>query len=245
MSEQKKGLSPLAWIGIGCGGLLIIGMIVVTIGGYFAVKTASDFVGDNPAAAAAEAIVSLNPELELIESNREAGTMTVRETSTGKQVTVDYSALERGELSFDDGSGETVSIDASAAVAAAAEGGPITINSGGSTMTIGGSGAATEVPSWLGEFPGTKSDEGGYTGTSNGKRSGIYSFKTDDATAALAYYEGRLEALGLEADRSSFSGGGNSMESVTGRNDEYNITAAATTSSNGTQMTVTYSGPAE
>lgn len=245
MSEPKKGLSPLAWVGIGCGGLLIIGIIVVTVGGYFVAKTVQEAVGDNPAAAAAEAIVALNPELELIESDREAGTMTVRESSTGKQVTVDYSALERGELSFDDGSGETVSIDASAAVAAAAEGGPITINSGGSTMTIGGAGAATEVPSWLGEFPGTKSDEGGYTATANGKRSGIYSFKTDDAAAALAYYEGRLEVLGLDVDRSSFSGGGNSMESVQGRNSDYNITAAATSSSDEVQITVTYSGPAE
>jgi hypothetical protein len=245
MNEPKKGLSPLAWAGIGCGSLLIIGIIVISVGGYFAAKTVADFVGDNPAAAAAEAIVALNPELELVESNREAGTMTVRESSTGKQVTVDYSALERGELSFDDGSGEQVSIDASAAVAAATGGAPITINAGGSTMTIGGAGAATEVPAWLGEFPGTKSDEGGYTGTVNGKRSGIYSFVTDDAAAALAYYEGRLEALELKVDRSSFSGGNSSMESVQGRSEDYNITAAATTNDNEVRMTVTYSGPAE
>lgn len=85
MNEPKKGLSPLVWIGIGCGGLLLVGAVVLSVGGYFAVKTASDFVGDNPAAAAAEAIVRINPELELVESDREGGTITVRESSTGKE----------------------------------------------------------------------------------------------------------------------------------------------------------------
>ena len=105
MTEPKKGLSPLAWIGIGCGGLLLIGILVVSVGGYFAAKTVSDFVGDNPAADAAEAIVRINPELELVESDREAGTITIREKSTGKEVTVNYSQLERGELVFGDGEG--------------------------------------------------------------------------------------------------------------------------------------------
>ena len=86
---------------------------------------------------------------------------------------------------------------------------------------------------------------GGYAATSNGKRSGIYSFATDDAAAALSYYEGRLQALGLEANRSSFSGGGNTVETVQGRSAEYEISAAATTTPEGARLTVTYSGPAE
>ena len=242
MTEQKKGLSPLAWIGIGCGGLLLIGIVVVSVGGYFAAKTASDFIGDNPAAAAAEAIVRINPELDLVDSDREAGTITVREKSTGKEVTVNYSQLERGELVFEDGEGEQVRVQSSAS----ADDGPISITgSNGSSMSIGASGAAVEVPSWLGEYPGAKTDVGGYAATSNGKRSGIYSFATRDAAAALSYYEGRLEALDLEANRSSFSGGGNTVESVQGRSAEYEISAAATTTADGSRLTVTYSGPAE
>lgn len=242
MSEPKKGLSPLAWIGIGCGGLLLIGVAVLGIGGYFAAKTVSDFVGDNPAAAAAEALVRINPELELVESDREAGTLTVREKSTGKEVTVNYSQLERGELVFGDGQGEEVRIQSSGAP----DGGPISITGGdGSSMTIGASGAAVEVPGWLGEYPGTKTGVSGYTATSNGKRSGIYSFATNDAAAALSYYEGRLKALGLEANRSSFSGGGNTVESVQGNSDDYQISASATTTPEGARLTVTYSGPAE
>ena len=243
MSEPKKGLSPLAWIGIGCGGLLLIGVVVLSVGGYFFVKTASDFVGDNPAAAAAEAMVRINPELELVDSNREAGTITIREKSTGKEVTVNYSQLERGELIFEDGEGEEVRIQSGAS---GGDGGPISITgSGGSTFSMGTSGAAVEVPNWLGEYPGAKTDVGGYAATSNGKRSGIHSFATDDAAAALSYYEGRLQALSLEVNRSSFSGGGNTVETVQGQSDEYQISAAATTSSEGVRLTVTYSGPAE
>ena len=51
--------------------------------------------------------------------------------------------------------------------------------------------------------------------------------------------------LGLEADRSSFSGGGNTVETVQGRSAEYEISAAATTTPEGARLTVTYSGPAE
>jgi hypothetical protein len=242
MNEPKKGLSPLAWIGIGCGGLLLIGIAIVSVGGYFAAKTASDFLGDNPAAAAAEALVRINPELELVESDREAGTITIREKATGKEVTVNYSQLERGELVFGDGAGEQVRIQSSATP----DGGPISITgSNGSSMTIGASGAAVEVPGWLGEYPGNKTDVSGYTATSDGKRSGIYSFATNDAAAALSYYEGRLKALGLEANRSSFSGGGNTVETVQGDSGAYQISASATTTADGVRLTVTYSGPAE
>jgi len=244
MTEQKKGLSPLAWIGIGCGGLLLIGMLVVGVGGYFAAKTASDFMGDNPVAAAAEAIVRINPELDLVDSDRDAGTITIREKATGKEVTVNYSQLERGELVFEDGEGEEVRIQAD--TTGAGDGGPISITgSDGATLSMGASGAAVEVPSWLGEYPGAKTDVGGYAATSNGNRSGIYSSATNDAAAALSFYEGRLEALGLEANRSSFSGGGNTVESVQGRSAEYEISASATITADGARLTVTYSGPAE
>jgi hypothetical protein len=242
MSEQKKGLSPLAWIGIGCGGLLLIGAVVLSVGGYFAVKTASDFVGDNPAAAAAEALVRLNPELELVDSDRETGTITVRHTPTGEVATVNYSQLEQGGLTFGNGQGEEVRIQSNVS----GDGGPISITgSNGTSMSIGGSGAAVEVPDWIGVYPGPKTDVGGYAATADGKRSGIYSFGTNDAGAALSYYEGRLEALGLEANRSSFSGGGNTVETVQGRSNDYQLSAAATTTADGARLTVTYSGPVE
>ncbi len=243
MSEPKKGLSPLAWIGIGCGGIMLIGIIVLGIGGYFAAKTVAEYA-DDPAALA-EAIIDLNPELEVVESDREAGTITI-ENAEGNRITVDYAAIQRGELNFTDDNGEQISMSASGAAAAAGEGGPLTITSSdGSSMAIGGSGDAIAVPGWLGKFPGNKTNEGGYATTSNGKRTGVHSFATDDAEGALGYYAERIEELGMEVDRSSFSGGGNTMQSVTGRNSDYQITAAATTNGSETRMTVTYSGPAE
>ena len=51
-------------------------------------KKAKDFIEDaegNPIAAAAETIVKLNPELELVESDREGGKITIREKDTGKE----------------------------------------------------------------------------------------------------------------------------------------------------------------
>ena len=69
-------MKPIAWIGIGCGVIILIGVIVVLGAGIFVFDKASDFAEDfseNPAAFAAETIVRLNPELELVESDRESG----------------------------------------------------------------------------------------------------------------------------------------------------------------------------
>ena len=33
-SPQKKGLGPLAWVGIGCGSIVVLGIIAFTIFGF-------------------------------------------------------------------------------------------------------------------------------------------------------------------------------------------------------------------
>src|SRR5689334_16038358 len=66
----KKGMGPLAWIGIGCGVILVIGVIAMFAVGFF-VKRQVDKFEDNPAMAAATLAVKLNPDLELVSSDAE------------------------------------------------------------------------------------------------------------------------------------------------------------------------------
>ena len=99
---EKKGLSPWAWVAIGCGGLLLVAMIVMMVGGMFVAKKVGDFAEDfeeNPAAAA-EMLIKMNPDLELVDSDRDAGTMTIRNKEDGEVITVNYEDIEKGKLSF-------------------------------------------------------------------------------------------------------------------------------------------------
>ena len=43
---EKKGLSPWAWVAIGCGGLLVVCAIIVSVSGFFVAKKVGDFAED-------------------------------------------------------------------------------------------------------------------------------------------------------------------------------------------------------
>ena len=51
---KKKGLPPLAWVGIGCGALVVIALIVFAVGSWLVAKKVRDVAGEfeaNPAMA--------------------------------------------------------------------------------------------------------------------------------------------------------------------------------------------------
>ncbi len=96
-APARKGLHPLAWIAIGCGGLIVVGVVVAMVLGIFAAKKLGE-VGDNPAKAA-EWFIKMNPDLELVEHDESAGTMTVRQESTGETVTANSEDLKEGRSS--------------------------------------------------------------------------------------------------------------------------------------------------
>ena len=103
---DKKGLSPLAWIAIGIGTFVAVGFAGCLALGVFVFRTGqeavreatgseslSDFVeglrGD-PARTAAEAIIRINPELDLISTDDDAGTITFRNTRTDEEATLNF-----------------------------------------------------------------------------------------------------------------------------------------------------------
>ena len=86
---EKKGLSGLAWAGIGCGGLLLLAIVgfvvaVVFFGGKF-----SDLAKEaqkNPARASASVVVSMGVG-EMIAEDDVNKRYTVREKQSGKLTT--------------------------------------------------------------------------------------------------------------------------------------------------------------
>ena len=89
---QKKGLGALAWIGIGCGGIVVLGIIAAVIIGMVAAPKLKQFgeeMQKNPARGVASVMVSASfGQFEMVAEDDEKMRYTVREKQSGKFTTV-------------------------------------------------------------------------------------------------------------------------------------------------------------
>lgn len=215
MTQEKKGLPIWAWFGIGCAGLLVLVMIGLLVVGMFVTKKVKEVAGDfenNPEIAAARMLVKLNPEIEEVEVDEEAGTITVRNKESGEVYTANVDDLKEGRFTI---TGE----DGTAVITAGAgeddEEGTYKISAGGSTMEIGG-GSDAKVPEWVPIIPGGEM-EPLFSMSADGVSRGSVQIVTDkDAEEVLAFYREKMEAAGFEIQTSSYSGGGESVDMVNG-----------------------------
>lgn len=98
----KKDISPIAFVGIGCGGLIMVGIILLVGGWIWGTKKAKELGLDfekNPERAVAEMVVNISPDLEKISSDEKAGTMTIR-TKDGKETTLSYKDISEGKFNL-------------------------------------------------------------------------------------------------------------------------------------------------
>ena len=206
MQQQpsKKGLSPWAWIAIGCGGLIVIAFILMSAGMWFAGKkiqqVAEDFE-DNPAKSAAELLVKMNPELELVESDEDEGVLTIRNKETGEVASFDYSEIEKGKIRFESDEG-SMTFDADSAD----DGAIITVETEEGTSRWGAGAEAGEIPDWLPEYPGAAVQQAGFTSQTGGTNSGSFAFETSDSPGeVLEFFRQELEAAGFSVQENTMS----------------------------------------
>jgi len=214
-ATRKKGLGPLAWIGIGCGVLILIAFVVMSAGLWFGGKMVKDVVEDleeNPARAAAELIVKMNPELELVESDDDEGTITVRVKETGEVATFDYSQIKEGKLTFESSEGK-MTFDTEGAD----EGGIFTMETDEGTAKRG----AGEKAEWFPDYPNAEDVQTAFTQEMGGTSSGAFGFSTDDSPAdVLAFYSEELEADGFSVQENTSSAGGEIQTAILIATDE-------------------------
>ena len=235
----KKGMGPLAWVGIGCGALVLIGVVVMFAVGYMA-KRQLDKFEDNPAMAAATLAVRLNPDLELVDSDAEKNTLTIKDKKTGKVVTLSAEDIKEGKFTVTTDEGTTtLDMDSNGK-----DGGSMTVtDEKGQTATLsGGGGAPTNLPAWVPTYPGGTAT-GAYDATSNNERSAAFGVTTTDSVDdVLAFYEEKLEGEGLEVQKTTFDANGQKGGSVTGTSSDQKRTVSVLVGSSdqGTQATVTF-----
>lgn len=216
---QKKKLGPLAWVLIGCLGIVILVGGAMLVGGFFVAKKVKDVADDykeNPARAAAQMVVRVNPDLELVETDDEAQTMTIRNKQTGEVFTADWSDIKEGKFRME-ADGKQVTFDAKQA-ADGEEGGMISVTdeSGDQTMVIGG-GDASALPAWFPPYPGASEAGSTYTSKTASELTGMFTFTTGDGVAeVMDYYRDELTDLGFELSENTFTSGEIEGGSLTG-----------------------------
>lgn len=216
--NSKKGLSPIAWVGIGCGGLVVLGFIVIVAGGMFIgskVKEGIEQVNDNPERFAAEMIVKVNPDMEMVEANDEEGKMTIKMKKTGEELTFSYADIKEGKFTVKTSKGGTINVDGKSnqIVAKDADGKTTVMKNDGKTLKIEGSDGKTTItmagkggqywdhlPAGLKDFAYPNvSEEGSPMSTieKNNTTTTSFMFLTADADAAVKkFYQDKFKAGG-------------------------------------------------
>ena len=213
-AQAKKGMSPWAWVAIGCGGILVVGFIVFMALGLFvfnktkeAVQDAtgsesfSDFVQDmqaNPAKTAAETMIRLNPDLELVSTDDEAGTITFTNTKTGEEATLNFEDIAEGRFSMTTAEGE-YKIDA----AGGGDGG-VTFSGPEGETRLGASADLSDVPDWVPSYPGLTATQSTLHSTTADGVLGAFTGKSSDGAQAVVdhfkqLFEDRGYTLGSES----------------------------------------------
>jgi hypothetical protein len=216
---QKKKMSALGWVAIGCGAIAIVAILaigaMVAAGGWFFKKQANKFE-ENPAVAAAEWAIRANPDVELVESDVKAGTITFRDKKSGEVVTMNAEDIKDGKLSFETKDG-TTTLDGSSV----GEGGTLKVTNekGEEAVFSAGTGAPKNLPSWLPVYGGAKV-EGSYDATTAEGRNAMFTVTSSDSLDQVAeFYQSKLEEAGMKVERSSFETDGQKTVMLAGTTD--------------------------
>ena len=238
--EKKKKMGALGWVLIGCGGIVLLGTVLAVAGGMFVFNKAKDVVErieENPVRAAAEAVVWANPELELVEADDAAETLTIRNTKTGEVATFDWSEIREGRFKWE-ADGETMTVDATGA----GEGRVVTMtdSEGRQTASLGGD---ADLPEWFPAYPRASEPTSTFSTTSGDTRTETFGF-TSDATVGelIEWYERELTDEGFELSKTTYSQAGVEGGSLSGESEDgsRSVSVVFQETDEGTQVGVNY-----
>jgi hypothetical protein len=186
-APPTKKTNPIVWILAAVVGLFLLIGIAVVAGGLFLAKKASDMAA-NPGLATMKLMIAANPEIELVSSDEDKGTVTIREKKTGKVLTVNFDQIREGKLSFEQ-DGEKISMEASS------KGNGVEIKGPEGTIQLGGD---ARLPDWLPAYPGAEAKAVGTQASTSKEQSGMVVFTTTDAPEkVLEFYQAALKKAGI------------------------------------------------
>jgi hypothetical protein len=194
----KKKTNPLVWILVGILSLILLVIVGLGLGAaYLAHK-----VKQNPALAFSSIVTRMNPDLEVLSSDSDKGTLTVRDKKTGKVVTMNFEDIKRGKFTIQEEGKDAVTMQAEGS----GDTGSFEIKSGGQVARFGA--GTDKVPSWVPTYPGAKV-EGTFALQGADGQGGSFQLKTRDSVEkAMSYYESALKNAGFTLPTAEKTGEG-------------------------------------
>lgn len=209
----KKGMSPLAWIGIGCVVILILCGLAFGAMSWLGLRALNKF--------------AKNP------------TFTVKDQN-GQAVTINASGAKDGKLKIQTDKG-TATFDASGGPNGTATM-KVTDDKGQVSTFNAGAGKPQNLPSWLPIYAGG-AVQGTFDSTNNEGRSAAFTVTTKDSSdKVLDFYEAQLKSAGLKTEKTTTTTNGQTGGTVSGKSDDGKREAGVivSTTADGTQAMVTF-----
>ena len=194
-----KKSNVLLWVLLGIGGLIFVAVLAVGVGSFFvyrAVKKAGfdpDLMRTNPGLAVAKMATAFNPDAEVVSTDDRAGTVVIREKSTGKLTTMKFDPDTKSLVIVGD-DGKEVRFNASGD----SKTGSFEVQGQDGSGTVKfGTAAGNATPSWLPVYPGSAPQGTLATQTPEGSQN-TYTFKTQDSPSkVIAYFQDQLKNAGF------------------------------------------------
>jgi hypothetical protein len=239
-ASAPKKTSAVVWILGGCGGLVVLAALVGGIGMYYVAHKARQF-GKNPALALTRMIAAANPDVDVVSTDDDKGTITVRDKKTGKTVTMNFADAQKGKFVFEQ-DGQKVQMEAHGE----GDKGSLEVKSSEGTMKFQSGTGSEKLPDWLPAYPGS-TPQGAFSMQNPKETTGSFSFVTKDSIEqVMRYYEDALKKAGLKVTSNTMQQDGKTSLGIVTAEEAGNKRKAvvnATMSPQGINVGVTFTAP--
>jgi hypothetical protein len=238
--------SALVWVLAGCGGLVVLAALVAGVSMYYVAhkaRQAAHMIQKNPALAVTRMLAAANPDVEVVSTDEDKGTITVRDKKTGKTMTMNFADAQKGKFVFEQ-DGQKIQMEAHGD----GDKGSLELKSSEGSMKFQSGAGSEKLPDWLPAYPGsTPKGTASFSMQNATENSGTFGFLTKDSVEqVMRYYEDALKKADLKVTSNTVQQDGKTALGIVTAEETGGKRKAmvnTTVSAEGTNVGVTFTAP--
>jgi hypothetical protein len=240
--QKSSGAKIFLWVAGIVVGLLLISFASCAVIGFYAMHKMkgagfdSELMKKNPGLATAKMAVALNPDVEIVSSDDNAGTIVVRDKKDGKVVTMKFDPQKKSMVIIDE-NGKTTSVTTTGEGANTS----MEMKTPEGTMKIGS--GSDKAPDWVPVYPGS-SPQSTFSSSNGTEQTGSYTFVTKDpADQIISFFGQSLRSAGFTVSNMTSNSDGKIGGMVSGEDkvNKRSVAVSLGTEDDGTHVSVTFS----